>query len=319
MVGCNIFDPDYYLAFSILQYFSNHCGDSLLDYYKNIQTEYGHIGIEETNLKTILNELCKRNYMHKLLGTCDENTRYYASMGIFDNFDKETAANILNCFCFGPRYIYKSYKDNVKLIRGVTLSGDPISGSCFICGDSIYTAAHCVRDVKNIEIDGFTKEEIKKAKVYISNDKGIDVAIIQNLNLDCYKKAFFQDASVLDEVIVMGYPIIPCFQEFLTVEKANISSVGEMRFAATEGSIAAIERSYLDKSTLMLVTAKIRGGNSGGPVINNHGFFVGITIQVPDYKDNKDDDLGYGVCLPYQTIKNAIEGGVFKEHELLWD
>jgi S1-C subfamily serine protease len=59
----------------------------------------------------------------------------------------------------------------------------------------------------------------------------------------------------------------------------------------------------------MLITAKIRGGNSGGPVINSNGRFVGIACQAPNYEgDIVDyDDLGYGIAVPVKYLNELIE------------
>lgn len=102
----------------------------------------------------------------------------------------------------------------------------------------------------------------------------------------------------------MGYPQIPGYTCFLTAEKAVISSIPEKRFVATEGQIVAEAQEIWSKENLFLITAKIRGGNSGGPVINRFGNCVGIVSGKPFSEGSAYDDLGYGTAIP---AKFAIE------------
>ena len=117
---------------------------------------------------------------------------------------------------------------------------------------------------------------------------------------------FAADGEVMQEVLVMGYPKIPAFTDFLTAEKATISSKALSRLTPTSGFIAAYGYEYLAKMEAMLITARITGGNSGGPVINQNGCLVGIACQLPDSNpENGDyDDLGYGVAVP---VKHLVE------------
>ena len=107
----------------------------------------------------------------------------------------------------------------------------------------------------------------------------------------------------------MGYPKIPAFTQFLTAEKATISSKASSRITPTRGAIAAYGYEYLSKIDAMLITARIRGGNSGGPVINQYGCLVGIACQIPDNNPmNGDyDDLGYGIAVPVSHLLEIVK------------
>lgn len=97
--------------------------------------------------------------------------------------------------------------------------------------------------------------------------------------------------EIIDEIMVMGYPNHAGFNNFLT---------------ATTGQIAGIEKSYLCKYESMLLTGKIKGGNSGGPVLNNKGQIVGVITEVPD-SDGNYDKFGYGLAIPSEYIKRMSE------------
>ena len=107
----------------------------------------------------------------------------------------------------------------------------------------------------------------------------------------------------------MGYPKIPAFTDFLTAEKGTISSKAESRLTPTKGAVAAFGDNYLSGAELMLITARIRGGNSGGPVINEDGSIIGIACQTPYYDDEIGDydDLGYGIAVPIKYLQEVLE------------
>ncbi len=54
----------------------------------------------------------------------------------------------------------------------------------------------------------------------------------------------------------------------------------------------------------MLITAKICGGNSGGPIVNEEGSVVGVSCQIPNYEGDIGDydDLGYGIVIPIKYL-----------------
>lgn len=146
-----------------------------------------------------------------------------------------------------------------------------------------------------------------EAKIYVSDNPGLNIAYIFTGRLE-QPILFCDDGEVMQEVLVMGYPKIPAFTNFLTVEKATISSKASARITPTRGAIAAFGTEYLARIDAMLITARIRGGNSGGPVINSNGCLVGVACQVPNYEGEIGayDDLGYGIAVPVKYVNELI-------------
>ena len=62
---------------------------------------------------------------------------------------------------------------------------------------------------------------------------------------------------------------------------------------------------YLMKCEMMLITAKVSGGNSGGPVINDKGCLVGITSCLTDGEGDYDN-LGYGMVSPVKYLLDIV-------------
>ena len=203
----------------------------------------------------------------------------------------------LNCVAYGFPDIYASYKDYVLPVI-VKMDNDDIEmGTCFRFSTGILTAKHCL-EAKEVAIKGYTAEQLKRGSVLISNDPDLDLAYIE---LQEPTRFVPGDANVLDEVLVMGYPKVPMFYSFCTAERAAISSI------PTRGAVASLADQYITRKAgpLMLVTARIRGGNSGGPVINSSGAVVGVAFSEPTAEGNYDN-MGYGVAYPIDMLGQLL-------------
>lgn len=211
-----------------------------------------------------------------------------------------SVVNSLNCLVYGFRYIYSTYREYVLPVI-VKKDGDISMGTCFRFLSGILTAKHCL-DVDEVYIPGISSEQLRNCPVLMSEKEDIDLAYIE---LNQPSILVSGGAHVLDEVLVMGYPKIPQFFDFCAAERATISSI------PTRGAVASLADQYLSKSAgqLMLVTARIRGGNSGGPVINSNGAVVGVAFSEPMSKGDYDE-MGYGIAYPievfYEMLKNPL-------------
>ena len=66
----------------------------------------------------------------------------------------------------------------------------------------------------------------------------------------------------------------------------------------------------------------MKGGNSGGPVINNEGKVIGTVIQLPfdsegGFDGKRFDIMGFGICLPSKYIDDLIRS--HDVHQLVKD
>lgn len=111
--------------------------------------------------------------------------------------------------------------------------------------------------------------------------------------------------------MAIGYPDIAGFVPTLAAEKAAISS----RLTATRGTVASNPFEIFAKTELLLITARVRGGFSGGPVLDNRGNYVGVVSRdsAHQHGDSLDsaihqyDNLGYGTVVPTDAIVPFID------------
>ncbi|HEY9656266.1 MAG TPA: trypsin-like peptidase domain-containing protein, partial [Crinalium sp.] len=103
-------------------------------------------------------------------------------------------------------------------------------------------------------------------------------------------------------VLSMGYPPIPGFENFLVSETGRVAAY----LKSTVGQVVTRAESYLDRQDYILISARVKGGNSGGPVVSKTGQVIGVVTAVPG--DNAvTDTLGYGIAIPHQTVMYFLE------------
>ena len=206
----------------------------------------------------------------------------------------------LNCMAYGFRYIYSAYS---KYVLPIVVKKDGIVsvGTCFRFINGIVTAKHCI-EVDQVSIPGYKSDMLKQCNVYISKDESIDLAYI---DLGEPSELLSEEARVMDEVLVIGYPRIPLFMDFCAVERATVSSI------PTRGAVASLAEQYISKrvGSLMLVTARIRGGNSGGPIINSNGAVVGVAFSEP-FSEGDYDEMGYGIAYPISALYSFLHNPI---------
>jgi len=209
--------------------------------------------------------------------------------------------NRLSCLIYGFKYIYENYGKYVLPVEFTKQNDDIALGSCFMYKGGIATARHCIEGAKKIAIRGITQVQLETAKYQVHSNNAMDLIFIhfdESLTDFIY---YGEKAEVLDEVIAMGYPRIPGYHNFLTAETATVSA----RFTASVGQIAAEAEDFWIKEQLFLITAKIKGGNSGGPIIKKNGTAAGVSVNLA-HGDGDYDDLGYGTVIPVAFLDEMI-------------
>lgn len=304
--------PD--LVVRMLDYFRQNHGDNpkktVADFCEWYKVPEGESIIQPQIVGLMCERLWNKSILYCVHKGAGLHTKdIYCSLGVNQEmFNKylEIIRHHFNSIVYGFEYIYEHYKKRTLPVIVKTDKGDDAMGSCFRIYDGIATAKHCLTDGKSVSIRGYSKEQLSRCKVLVSKDENIDLAFIRTGESYIYNNA---EPRVLNDVLVMGYPKVPLFVDFCAGEKANISAMADLRFTPTRGSIAAIGEIFFPRNLpkMLLVTAKISGGNSGGPVINDEGYVVGVSTNIPAGEGGSDDHVGYGIAYPIKALNDMIK------------
>ena len=300
------------LIFDIVDYFTLGNGNinskKVISFCTDYKVPQGEDLIQPDVVDKIRQKLCSARKMSciKSGGAIGGDSNYLVVIRDRNQYHKNKDYYVFyyNSLVYGFEYIYHEYRAKVIPLVVKTKEGESM-GTCFRMYNGLVTAKHCLTDGCAIAVQGYTGEFLNKCNVYVSSNADIDLAYIET----CEDNGFFEDEGhVLDDVLVMGYPKVSFFLNFCTAERAIISAKAELRMTPTMGAIAAKGEIYFPKGLpeLFLITAKIRGGNSGGPVINSKGMVVGVATGISAGEGLSDDNVGYGMAYPIQTIRDMI-------------
>ena len=136
------------------------------------------------------------------------------------------------------------------------------SGSGFFISKNGYliTNYHVVDgcDFNKVHLNG---EQLETNIVAV--DKANDIALLKiNRNFDTFFSISNQDVSLLEDVIVAGYPLGKSISSSIKTHKGVVTSLSGVG----------------DNFSNFQTDASINQGNSGGPIINQNGNIVGIAV-----------------------------------------
>ncbi len=208
----------------------------------------------------------------------------------------------LSYLIYGFKFIYEDYRKFVLAIEFTDKDENKSLGTCFLYHDGIATARHCVEGAKQIAIQGISEETLQNSQFEIHDNPSMDLLFIRLNNKPPESIFFSKNGEVLDEIMTLGYPKIAGYHNFLTAENATVSS----RFTASVGQVSSNAEDIWIREKLFLITAKIKGGNSGGPVIAKDGSIIGIAVNMSQGEGNYDD-LGYGTVIPVSFLNELID------------
>lgn len=210
--------------------------------------------------------------------------------------------------------IRRHFHSSVVAIHVTKKNGEEDTGTGFLLENRcIVTAKHCIQSMQSVSIDGWDVARIPLKHIWTFKDERVshsqrdkrpDLALLE-FDGDPYPgiPGFqLKEAQILDDVLTMGYPHILGFPPVLISETAQIAA----SLKSTVGQVVAQEISYLDDQQYLLISARVKGGNSGGPVIGRDGKVVGVVAQLSAEAEGRLDLLGYGVVIPNVPLKQLL-------------
>jgi serine protease Do len=210
-----------------------------------------------------------------------------------------------------------------KSVRPIVIqdrSGKIDIGTSFLFNKShLLTAKHVVEHAETVKLLRPDGSPADIHSIMLSNEPNVDIAVITIEDGSFEELPPFnitEKHTILEEVMTIGYPPIPGFDAIPIYERGSINN----NFKFSRGEIVGNGESYLDGQNYFLMNAKVKGGNSGGPVINSEGFVIGMIGRIPaDSADkHKLDSLGYGIVTPSIEFEKFFSDEYRKEHIFLY-
>lgn len=220
--------------------------------------------------------------------------------------------------------LFQSYKPALVRVAVQTATGDLSTGTAFHIGDGwLVTAAHVLKDrnVQEVVSEQYAMPLNIESVIFHSNDR-IDLALMKSdLDLSHYlhkttshgaPEGFIRtdhieigghlddwlgDELVLSKVLLMGYPPIPFSQHAVLL--------------ASEGEVNAVVDKYNGPHPHFIISCPARGGFSGGPVLSEYGFLLGVLTESLVTND-KAAETGYSSAISVEPLLAMLhDNGIY--------
>jgi serine protease Do len=287
------------------------------------------LDIKAIDIQRVFNKLESDSYIIRTSSGPSPATHTYQTMKYLQ---ADADYGVYDFAVLGFPEIYDRFKSSVKPIINCDPQGKDSIGTGFWAEYNgkrfLITAKHCIDTKSEIHIFDTKELPILPKSIFIP-EKSLyyDEAGYEFRNLDICILTFddghfiddkpfhFGNPEILGEVLVLGYPTTGLFDSGTNIGNAILiaekASIAFDYLKATKGQ--TVSQGMLPSTALnyLLISARVKGGNSGGPVIDQNGKVVGIVTQIPmdgsSSQSEKIDDLGFGFVCPSSYIKLLLE------------
>jgi len=212
----------------------------------------------------------------------------------------------------GEQYISEKYRSAVVHIIVRTPDGDEKGGTGFFVDDFpgwLVTAWHVVghgNEILRIESDDGTIIQHAECERRGGSDD-LDLTLLSCPKQDCViplRIEWREDMSrPLDKVLVFGYP--------------PFAGHEVQQFVAT-GEINSKPRRLRQQQQSLIISANIRGGCSGGPVVSEAGLVLGVIVQDNELQ-REAEAIKYVTATPSYYLRQILPDGPLTQNPLQHD
>ena len=165
----------------------------------------------------------------------------------------------------GPEFLYQLCAPGLVHITGTDRDGDVVAGTGVVVHPVyVLTCRHVVSDMTLNPVQVFQGKTLSVDQSAILKHSDVDVAILKvdKPLLAPLVGVKFQRPVVAQTVFTLGYPNLPGLKEATVVMQ--------------QGAVTSTAVTALSGESLFLFSAISRPGNSGGPVMSDDGYMVGL-------------------------------------------
>ena len=215
----------------------------------------------------------------------------------------------------GGRFVHWQVSPAIVHITGEDKYGDQRHGGSGVIFDAnhVLTCRHVISDMHINQNQRFQGKDVKVEDVIEHPE--IDVAVVRvSKSLNPVPGLGFLSPVVLQPVYTFGYPKIPCVRPIH-------SDTEDSYLVVQRGEVTNEHVISSNKSEIFLYSAITRPGNSGGAIVSDDGYIVGISTDLTEGKYEGEglisphyagipahvvakavDELSLGVQIPYEIF-----------------
>ena len=203
-----------------------------------------------------------------------------------------------------PANVAELLEQNTVLILALVGKGVSMGTGFFLAPDTIMTNAHVVGNATEVVYINKFVGTVRAASVLLRvREQGLDFAVLKTREPIPVKPLKLQKDLVqkMERVSAWGFPsaVMSDDPKFLGLLQGNMQAAPEVVY--TEGSVNVVLNR---KPPLVVHSATVSQGNSGGPLVNAAGDVVGINTMI------KLDDRSYrqsSLAIPSTVIAAFLE------------
>lgn len=285
------------------KYIARTLHDFLDDCPKALRNKHKHLGLIA---RIFCHKLIAEGFLFSVGFDPDQELPYSERFVSYYFGDELAEYGDYDFTAIGFKEIVHRFQSSVIKLSVVSAGDTKVTtGTAFLIDNSrMVTAAHCLPEHSTVTVEGWeaAAHPIKKITTFGRLDstrpffscRGLEDLAVIEFESDPYPethKFALWGAGILDDCLVMGYP--------------NIAGFDFPQIAGT-GQVVSEHDSYARKQRMLFVDVRVKGGNSGGPVINRFGRVIGVITNSEASGEKDIQELGYALATPAQTLLDLV-------------